>query len=139
MLKLSILSIGKTKEKWLEEACSEYIKRLKTSARITCLWGRDEAQLVEWANKEAFVVCLDPKGLLLTSEELSGFLMKSWETGGSRLSIVIGGANGLPMELKQKPLISLSRLTFTHQMTRLILLEQIYRSLEIQKGSQYHK
>jgi len=139
MIKISILSVGKTKEKWLEEACNEYIKRLKSSLHITYLWARDDVQLIEWANKENFIVCLDPKGALLSSEELSVFLEKSWTAGGSRLCIVIGGAEGLPLELKSRPLISLSRLTFTHQITRLILLEQIYRSLEIQKGSQYHK
>ncbi len=139
MIKISIISIGKTKEKWLEDACAEYIKRLQAVVHITYLWARDDAQLIEWVNKEDQVVCLDPQGSLFSSEELSDFLVKSWTSGGSRLCLVIGGATGLPLELKKKPLISLSRLTFTHQITRLVLLEQIYRSVEIQKGSNYHK
>lgn len=139
MLKLTILSIGKTKEKWLEEACGEYFKRLKSSVLITYLWARNDAQLIEWAQKEGHYFCLDPAGSLLSSEEFADFLMHSWEKGGSKLAIVIGGAEGLPKELKQGPLISLSRLTFTHQITRLVLIEQIYRALEIQKGSRYHK
>lgn len=139
MLKLNILSVGRTKEKWLEEAFEEYIKRLKPYAQISCLWAKDDAQLIEWAKKEGSFIGLDPAGRLMTSEEFSEFLMHSWEKGGSRLSMVIGGAQGLPDELKKAPLISLSPLTFTHQITRLVLIEQIYRALEIQRGSQYHK
>jgi 23S rRNA (pseudouridine1915-N3)-methyltransferase len=140
MLKLTILSIGKTKEKWLEEAFEEYIKRLKPSLQVTCLWAKDDPQLIEWAQRENFCVALDPAGQLMTSEEFSHFMVQSWEKGGSRLTLVIGGANGLPPELKQlSSLISLSPLTFTHQMTRLVLIEQIYRALEIHKGSKYHK
>ena len=62
------------------------------------------------------------------------------ERGGSRLSFIIGGAEGLPAEVRaDATLVSLSRLTFTHQMARLVLAEQIYRATEIRKGSGYHK
>lgn len=140
MLKLKIFSIGKTKESWLEEALAEYIKRLKPHLTVEMGWAKEESQLVEWAKKEPVVICLDPQGQLFTSEEFSTFLAQCWEKGGSRLTFVIGGAEGLPPALKTKyPLLSLSSLTFTHQMTRLVLLEQIYRATEIQKGSRYHK
>lgn len=140
MLKLKILSIGKTKEKWLDEAVNEYVKRLKPSVQIECLWAKDNSQLIEWAQKENSYLCLDPTGRLFTSEELAHFLSQQWEKNGSRLTLIIGGAEGLPLELKQKGLlISLSPLTFTHQITRLVLIEQIYRTIEIQKGSHYHK
>jgi len=140
MLKLKILSVGKTKEKWLEEAFSEYVKRLNPSVQIECIWAKDTPQLVEWAQKEHSYLCLDPSGHLFTSEEFSRFLIQQWEKGGSRLTLMIGGAEGLPQEIKQKgSSISLSPLTFTHQITRLVLIEQIYRAIEIQKGSQYHK
>jgi 23S rRNA (pseudouridine1915-N3)-methyltransferase len=140
MLKLKIFSVGKTKEKWLIEAFEEYIKRLKPFLQIECLWAKDSSQLIEWAQKEGDYLCLDPSGRLYTSEELSHFLCQQWEKGGSRITLVIGGADGIPLELKQKAiLISLSPLTFTHQISRLVLIEQIYRSIEIQKGSQYHK
>ena len=140
MLKLKILSVGKTKEKWLEEAFNEYVKRLKPLVQIECLWAKDTAQLIEWAHKEASFLCLDPVGRQLTSEEFSAFLVQTWEKEGSRLTLIIGGAEGLPAELKQnRSLLSLSSLTFTHQLTRLILIEQVYRALEIQKGSRYHK
>lgn len=140
MLKLKILSVGKTKEKWLEEAFQEYAKRLKGVVQIECLWAKERGQLSEWALKEPSFVALDPSGPLFSSEEFSTFLTQLWEQGGSRLSFVIGDADGLPPELKQKGnLVSLSPLTFTHQLTRLVLIEQVYRALEIQKGSRYHK
>lgn len=140
MLKLKILSIGKTKEKWLEEAFSEYVKRLKPILQVECLWAKDNSQLTEWTQKENCAICLDPTGRLFSSEEFSKFLAGEWEKGGSRLTFVIGGAEGLPLELKKtKTLISLSPMTFTHQMTRLVLIEQVYRTTEIQKGTNYHK
>jgi 23S rRNA (pseudouridine1915-N3)-methyltransferase len=140
MLKLKILSVGKTKVGWLDEAFNEYVKRLRSSVQIECLWTKNTPQLIEWAQKENSYLCLDPAGQLFTSEELSQFLSQQWEKRDSRLTLIIGGAEGLPQELKQKGvLISLSPLTFTHQMTRLVLIEQIYRTIEIQKGSHYHK
>jgi len=140
MLKLKILSIGKTKEKWLEEAFNEYLKRLQPTVQVDCQWAKDDPQLLEWALKEPAVLGLDPAGRLFTSEAFSNFLCQQWEIQGSRLTLVIGGAEGLPLAIKQKAqLISLSPLTFTHQMTRLILIEQVYRALEIQRGSHYHK
>ncbi len=139
MLKLNILSVGKTKEKWLDEAFDEYIKRLKPTVQITCCWAKDDEQLVEWASREDLCLALDPQGRLMTSEQFSDYLISAWEKGGSRLAIVIGGALGLPMALKRLPLISLSPLTFTHQITRLVLIEQIYRAIEINRGSKYHK
>lgn len=140
MLKLKILSVGKTKEKWLDEAIDEYIKRLMPFARIEFLWAKDDLQLAEAVRKEKHYICLDPGGILLTSEEFSAFFAEQWEKEGSRLTLIIGGPKGLPNELKQKGvLVSLSPLTFTHQMTRLILIEQIYRAIEIGRGSSYHK
>jgi len=140
MHKIKILSVGKTKEKWLEEACGEYIKRLKPIVQFEFLWAKDTPQLIEWVKKEPYFICLDPAGQLMDSLQLSKFIVRSLEKGGSRLTLVIGGAEGLPQEIKAgATLISLSPLTFTHQITRLILLEQIYRATEIDKGTQYHK
>ncbi len=140
MLKLKILSVGKTKEKWLDEAFGEYQKRLKPLMQVDCQWAKDSSQLLDWALKEPYLICLDPTGRLLSSEQFATLIEQSWDRGGSRLTIVIGGAEGLPLELKQNAqLISLSPLTFTHQITRLVLIEQIYRATEIQKGSNYHK
>jgi 23S rRNA (pseudouridine1915-N3)-methyltransferase len=140
MLKLKIFSVGKTKEKWLEEAFNEYEKRLKPVMHIECCWAKDSKALLELAQKEPNVICLDPQGLLVSSEKFAGLLEQAWIKGGSRLAIIIGGAEGLPEQLKKQfQLISFSPMTFTHQITRLILIEQLYRASEIQKGTQYHK
>lgn len=140
MLKIKIFSIGKTREKWLEDAIEEYTIRLKPI--LTCEWilAKNDSDLTQLVTKENRVICLDPKGKLMTSEEFAAFVQTNVEEGGSRLSFVIGGADGLPDSLKKNhPLLSLSPLTFTHQLTRLILIEQLYRSFEILKGSPYHK
>ena len=141
MFRLRILSVGKTKEQWLEEAIDEYCKRLQSVVKIEFLWVKSDEQLVQAALKEARFLCLDSKGSMRSSEEFSSFIMHQFQTGGSRLAIVIGGSEGLPPLLRQscQALISLSPMTFTHQMARLLLLEQIYRAFEIDRGSQYHK
>lgn len=133
MLKVKIITPGKIKESWLKEALKEYEKRLTSLVSI------------EWVLKEAPpdapYLCLDPKGACFSSPEFSKFLYREWEKRGSRLTFVIGGPTGLSPEILQRAShhISLSNLTFTHQHTRLILLEQIYRATEIEKGTNYHK
>ena len=85
---------------------------------------------------------LDPKGTTCTSEVFAEKVFEWLNQGGSRLSFVIGGAEGLPAELlqdKSLQTIRLSDLTFTHQFARVCLTEQIYRATEIKKGSGYHK
>lgn len=139
MLKIKILSVGKTKEVWLESAVEEYLKRLKAVATIEFVWTKNDEQLLQLVEKEPLVICLDPNGSLMTSPQFAEFLFDQLQKGGSRLALVIGGAEGLPPPLKKHSLISLSPLTLTHQVTRLVLLEQIYRAFEIAKGSKYHK
>ena len=136
MFKVKVLTIGKCKEVWLLEALSEYEKRLKGKLSIEWLLAKDNEQLTEWARNESFIA-LDPKGELLTSEGWSEKMVKM----GLRLVFVIGGAEGLPQSLLKQAQFrwSLSPLTFTHQITRLILMEQLYRAMEIERGSQYHK
>lgn len=140
MIKIRILSIGKTKESWLEEALDEYVKRLKPTLQIEFAFAKNDAQLLEWLAKETRAIALDPQGKLLTSEAFSAFLYDQIEAGGARLAFVIGGPDGLPPSLRQNALLlSLSPLTFTHQLARLVLVEQLYRAVEIAKGSPYHK
>ncbi len=140
MLKLKVFSVGKNKEAWMEQALEEYVLRLKPVLDIDFIWVKNDAQLVALVQKEKQVVCLDPDGEPLDSPEFSAFFHRNLQAGGSRLSMVIGGAEGLPEILKKgASLISLSRLTFTHQLARLILIEQVYRAFEIAKGTAYHK
>lgn len=141
MLKCKIFSVGKTKEKWLEMAINEYVKRLQKTLSFEFIWARDDEQLERLVEKEAIpIICLDVLGKMMDSESFSQFIVDQFEKGGAKLSIVIGGAEGLPPNMKKKyPLISLSPMTLTHQCTRLILVEQIYRAFEIARGSKYHK
>lgn len=139
MLKLKLISVGKTKEEWLDAAIDEYTKRLKPVMAIEFLWVKNDEQLIAAVEKESGVVCLDAAGKQMTSEQFANFIGKSFEDNGSRLTLVIGGAEGLPPKLKNYPLISLSLMTMTHQIVRLVLMEQMYRAFEILKGSKYHK
>jgi len=135
MLKIKIFSPGKTKEEWLSHALTEYEKRL--SKELSIEW----IPSYEGLKKERYYLCLDPQGQSYTSLEFSKFLYKAFETGGARLNFVIGGPEGIPEPIRSNAyqLISLSKLTFTHQMVRLILLEQLYRAVQIEKGTEYHK
>lgn len=140
MLKLKVISVGKTKEEWLDHALKEYVKRLKSYLSIEFIWVKNDEQLQSLVDKEPLVICLDASGLAFSSEEFSSFILSKFNEGGSRLTMVIGGPDGLPATVKKKfPLISLSSLTMTHQIVRLVLLEQIYRAFEIAKGSKYHR
>lgn len=140
MLKLKILSVGKTKEEWLESALSEYIKRLRPILSIEFQLVKTDEELLLATEKEPIIICLDPKGQKMDSETFAHYIQNKFVEGGSKLAIVIGGPEGLPLKLKKhKNLISFSDLTLTHQIIRLLLIEQIYRAFEILKGSKYHK
>ncbi|HAB98916.1 MAG TPA: 50S rRNA methyltransferase [Parachlamydiales bacterium] len=137
MIKATIHTIGKSKETWLNDALSEYEKRLQGRVQIKWSLVSDDPELIKQTALEPYLIALDVQGSLLSSETLSQKLVQA----GSRLAFVIGGASGLPPEIlaKAKWRWSLSPLTFTHQMTRLILLEQLYRAYEIERKSPYHK
>lgn len=139
--KIKILTARKHKEPWLEEGILEYTKRLKNSLVFEWVFAKDGSKLTELALKEPFYLALSPEGKEFTSEQFSKFLLNSLQTKGSRLTLVIGDVEGLSPEIIQKAesLISLSRLTMTHQLIRLVLVEQVYRALEISKNSSYHK
>lgn len=139
MLKIKIYSVGKTKESWLEDALEEYLKRLSPYMQIETLWAREDEHLIAILGSTP-AIALDPLGKEYDSPAFSRFLFQQFEKQGSRLTFVIGGPEGLPRSLKEHAmLISLSKLTFTHQITRLVLLEQLYRAQQIQLCSPYHK
>ncbi len=141
MLKLKIISIGKTKEEWLQAAIDEYVKRLSPILQFEFIWVKNNDQLRETLEKENSVICLDAAGKLFdSSEKFAEFLQAQFIESKSRLTIAIGGAEGLPDNIKARyRCISLSPLTMTHQIVRLVLIEQIYRAFEIAKGTKYHK
>jgi 23S rRNA (pseudouridine1915-N3)-methyltransferase len=141
MIKIKLLTVYKTKERWLKEALDEYEKRLSPFCKLEWILAKNELQLEALSLEEPFVIALDPHGQSFNSIEFSHWLLKKFQESKSRLSFVIGGPEGLSNLLKNKAhaLWSLSPLTFTGQMTRLLLLEQLYRAFEISKGSRYHK
>lgn len=140
MIHIKILSPGKNKDAWLEDALKEYIKRLSPVAEFELIFTKDEKAFEKLLSTEKDLIYLDPKGKMMDSEAFSDYFFKAVESGGSNIGFAIGGSHGFPEGATQgKRLFSLSPLTFTHQMTRLILVEQIFRAFEIEKGSKYHK
>lgn len=157
---ITVLVIGSLKESYWREAEKEYLKRLSPYSKIEVLEFpdyslKDKASLKDiedLKNKEAekvlkhlqpsdFVVTLDLNKEEPDSVSLSKKIENYFERGNSHINFVIGGSYGLSDDLKKRAnaSLSLSKLTFTHQMTRIILLEQIYRSFKILHNEKYHK
>lgn len=140
MIRIKILSPGKIKEEWLQSALLEYVKRLKSAADFDFIWTKDSKQLAEKMKEEKHLICLDPNGKTYSSETFATFFFHTVVNQGSSIAFAIGGAEGFPEgALDGRPLLSLSPMTFTHQMARLLLTEQIFRAFEIERGSSYHK
>ncbi len=114
----------------------DYEKRLPKYCRFETIELKDNAKPADIiAKMKGYAVCLDPKGKQLTSEELSTMLKTHQE-----MTFVIGGSEGLAEEVKKNCfLLSFSKMTFPHQMARLMLSEQVYRAFTILKGEKYHK
>ena len=141
----NIYIVGKRNggEEWIQAGCDEYEKRLGPIMKLQTHFLKTDEDLVKSVqsiNKGA-VFCLDENGKMYDSVSFSKFIFANGYTeGNSVVSFVIGGFAGLPPELKKGySLLSLSKMTWTHQMARLLLIEQIYRACEINKGSSYHK
>ena len=158
-MKIRLYSIGKIKEPYLKDGINEYVKRLSSYASVEIIEVNDskvkdnpnesdikkakdeEGNRVLKLVKSDYLIGLDLNQASYTSEEFAYFLNKKFIEGGSSISFVIGGSYGLSDELKARCncSISLSKMTFLHQMTRLILLEQIYRAFKILNNETYHK
>lgn len=146
-MNITILCVGKLKEKYWTEASAEYRKRLSRYCTITVEELKEENPEAEGQNilkrlkKDTFVITLEIQGKALSSEELSSKLQELALEGKSDITFVIGGSDGLSEEVSRRSdfKLSFSRMTFPHQMIRIFLLEQIYRSFKIMKGETYHK
>ena len=129
--RVTICSVGKTKESWLQSAIELYTKRLRPVLDIELSWVKDdvalEAAVRRVGSTTETCIILDERGSQCSSVEFANVLYEGLEAGGSRLNFFIGGAEGLPPSLKTDPrkLMSLSKMTFTHQMARLLLIEQV--------------
>jgi 23S rRNA (pseudouridine1915-N3)-methyltransferase len=152
-MKVTLLAIAKTKDKYLLSGMEEYTKRLKRYATFTYkeltykikteerkIVLQKEQELIEQNTKSSKIILFDEIGKEFNSVEFGKYIEKLSVGGHSNLTFVIGGAYGFSDELRKKAfgMISLSKMTFTHQMVRLIALEQIYRAFTIIKGEKYH-
>ena len=158
-MKIKIYCIGKIKEQYLKDGINEYVKRVSAYSIVEIIEVSDskvkdnpnKADIEKAKNEEGervlklvkndYLIGLDLNKKEPTSEEFAEFLQSKLVEGGSNISFVIGGSYGLSDALKARcnASISLSKLTFLHQMTRLILLEQIYRTFKILNNEMYHK
>ena len=154
MLSVYLICVGKLKEKFYQEACAEYVKRLSAYCRLTLVelpeeklpqapsQGQiDQALAREAAAIRAVLAALCVEGRMRSSEELAQ-LVGTWEQSSAKhLVFLIGGSYGLAPSLKAQAWakLSMSPMTFPHHLARVMLLEQIYRAFKIQEGSGYHK
>lgn len=144
LLTTNIFIVGKRNggEEWIQSGSQEYEKRLSPVMDIETTFLKSDDDLVKISRYlKGTVFALDEHGKQYSSVEFADVLYeKGFREGGSRVNFLIGGFAGLPVEIKEKfNLVSLSKMTWTHQMARLLLIEQIYRASEIRKGSGYHK
>lgn len=159
-MNITIISVGKLKEKYLKQGIAEYLKRLKSYAKVKIIEVADEPagqqlsakevelikelegkKIIDKIPKRAEVIALDLRGKELTSEKFAEYIDETATYGKSHLVYIIGGSHGLSEEvLKLTNLkVSFGRLTYPHQLMRLILVEQIYRAFKILNNEPYHK
>ena len=159
-MKIKIYAIGHLKEAYLKQGINEYLERLKPYTQIEIIEVNDESivsnpsqkeieiakdkegqKILKLLKNDEYVIGLDLVNKQPTSPEFAKYLEDKFVFGGSNISFVIGGSYGLSDELKKRcqDRIGLSNMTFLHQMTRLILLEQIYRAFKINRNEVYHK
>jgi 23S rRNA (pseudouridine1915-N3)-methyltransferase len=139
-MKLRVIWVGKTKNPQLAKLCEDYTSRIKHFLPLEIAEVK-ESKLVASLDATDRVVVLDPKGKSWTSDQLAKFMQRHMTSDPRRLTFVIGDYSGLPAEVKNCADIqwSLSPLTFTHDLTRVLLLEQIYRALSIIHNFPYSK
>ena len=140
MLNVKIVCVGTLRENYLRDAVKEYEKRLQAYCKLTTVELKDDTRLAEAVSGKSYKIALCVEGKMLSSPELATLVDNATVTGQGALTLVIGGADGLPESVKAMCdyRLSFSRMTFPHQLMRVILLEQIYRALNILGGGHYH-
>lgn len=160
MLNIKIIAIGDLKEKYLRDACEEYKKRLgawakveeivlkeeklpdnPTEAQIKAGLVAEEKKILEKISQKAYVIAMCVEGKQLSSEEYAKKIEEITNCGYSEIALIIGSSFGMTDEVKKRAdfRLSVSKLTFPHQLLRVILYEATYRALSIVKGTKYHK
>lgn len=159
-MNITIVCVGKLKEKYLKAAIDEYSKRLSRYCKLDIIELSDEktpdnasekeelmikekegSNILKHIKDNMFVIALAIEGKMLSSEELADFIKEQGVRGNSNLTFVIGGSLGLSKEVLSRAdyKLSFSKMTFPHQLMRVILLEQVYRGFRIIGGEPYHK
>lgn len=159
-MKITVLAVGKLKEKYWKQAIAEYQKRLGAYTKIEIIEVPDEKAPENMSEKEieqvkqkegqrllakvkpqSTVITLEIQGNMLTSEGLAKNIQQRMTQGQSDFTFIIGGSNGLHQDVLDRSnyALSFSKMTFPHQMMRVILLEQVYRAFKIMRGEAYHK
>lgn len=159
-MNISIITVGKLKEKYLKQGIDEYLKRLTSYAKVEVIEVPDEKapeelsenEMIQVKQKEGekilskvypdtYVIALAIEGKQKSSEEMAETLDKLATYGKSKVAFIIGGSLGLSTEVLSRAdeKLSFSRMTFPHQLMRLILVEQVYRAFRIIRNEPYHK
>ncbi len=159
-MNINIVAVGKIKEKYLKLGIDEFSKRLSKYCKLSVTEIPDEKAPENMSEKQAqmvrdkegqkilsavkdnsYVITLEIGGKMLSSEELAGKLENLAVTGKSDITFIIGGSIGLSEDVMKRSnyALSFSKMTFPHQLMRVILFEQVYRSFRINKGEPYHK
>ncbi|MFZ3579594.1 23S rRNA (pseudouridine(1915)-N(3))-methyltransferase RlmH [Virgibacillus sp. DJP39] len=159
-MKITIVTVGKLKEKYLKQGFEEYLKRLTAYAKLDVIEVADEkapenmsnAEMMEVKEKEgerilgnigqdSFVITLEINGKMLSSEQLAAKMDELATYGKSKIVFVIGGSLGISEAVQKRSnlALSFSKMTFPHQLMRLVLIEQVYRGFRINRGEPYHK
>ena len=152
-VKINIVCVGKIKERFFTDAINEYLKRISRFADLKIIEVDEASKITNLEQKSKIegekllqkcsgvIVALDGGGKLLSSPEIADFMHKKEVQGESTISFVVGGSNGLSQEVLSRAELKLSfgKITFPHQLFRVVLVEQIYRALTIIDGLPYHK
>ena len=159
-MKITIITVGKIKEKYLRDAIAEYSKRLSRYCKLEVIEVADEKtpdqasetmeeqirskegeRILKYIRDDMYVITLEIGGKMLSSEEFAKKIETLGVQGQSSIAFVIGGSIGLGKDVLKRSdyALSFSKMTFPHQLMRVILLEQVYRSYRIQNGEPYHK
>ncbi len=159
-MRITLVTVGKIKEKYLRDAVAEYVKRLGKYCKLEIIEVADEKtqeraseteemavrskegeRILKHVKEDAYVITLEIQGKQISSEALADKIEELGVQGKSHVVFIIGGSIGLGMEVMKRSdyALSFSRMTFPHQLMRVILLEQIYRGFRIINGEPYHK
>ena len=156
-MQLRLLSVGKVKKEFIRKGELEFIKRIQKFCPIKIDTVKEEKiiigkktyeiiekegeRLIKKIPQRSWLISMDKSGTLFSSENFAQLISEIMNKSTAYLVFVIGGTLGLSSKIKNRSdtIVSLSKMTFTHEMARLILLEQIYRSFTILKGEHYHK